>query len=261
MNENANLDGTVITTRGLQLIAKLVGAEAQMEFTAVKVGTGHPEEGEDPSSLIHLVEYKMDGMIAEYGYDDETKDAYVTMQLTNTEIESGFVMTEIGVYARDPDLGEILYAYLDLSDDPNHIMPAETGRIKTVQMKLHVIVGEVTQITATVNPISQVTRGEFERRLKEIEEKYGRILFGPEETEIEDNDVLYILDDNAEEQPFEAASYNNVVFSATPPSGGQYWAQTEEDGKTVNILNGKLVVSDEEPTPPTDATFFGKSTN
>ena len=198
MNENANLDGTVITTRGLQLIAKLVGAEAQMEFTAVKVGTGHPEEGEDPSSLIHLVEYKMDGMIAEYGYDDETKDAYVTMQLTNTEIESGFVMTEIGVYARDPDLGEILYAYLDLSDDPNHIMPAETGRIKTV-------------------------------------------------------------DDNAEEQPFEAASYNNVVFSATPPSGGQYWAQTEEDGKTVNILNGKLVVSDEEPTPPTDATFFGKS--
>ncbi len=163
MSDTANLKGTVITTRGLQLIAKLAGAAGEMEFTGVKVGTGYPQEGTDPSELTHLVSYKMDGMIAEYGYDDETKDAYVIMQLTNTDIESGFIMTEIGLYAEDPDLGEILYAYLDLSDDPNHIMPAETGRIKTVQMKLHVIVGEATEIHATINPNSQVTRKELNK--------------------------------------------------------------------------------------------------
>lgn len=159
----SNNGGTIITTRGLQLVTKLTAARGQMEFSNVKVGTGSPPVGMDPSELTHLVTYKMDGMIAEYGYDEEAKDAYVVMQLTNTGIVSGFIMTEIGLYAIDPDLGEILYAYVDLSDDPNHILPAENGRSKTVQIKLHVIVGEVTELTATINPLSQITRDEFDR--------------------------------------------------------------------------------------------------
>ena len=100
----------------------------------------------------------MDGRIAGYGYDDDAKDAYVVMQISNEQIETGFVMTEAGIYAKDPDLGEILYGYLDLSEDPNYIMPAENGRFKTVQIKMHVIVGEVQEISATINPLSQVTR-------------------------------------------------------------------------------------------------------
>ena len=161
----SNSGGTIITTRGLQLITKLAAAKDQMQFTNVKVGTGNPPEGTDPSGLTHLAAYKMDGMIAEYGYDEEEHSAYVVMQLTNTSVEVGFVMTEIGLYAMDPDLGEILYAYVDLSDDPNYIMPAENGRSKTVQIKLHVFVGEVTQIVATINPLAQVTRAEFDLEL------------------------------------------------------------------------------------------------
>lgn len=161
----ANSEGTIITTRGLQLITKLAGARGQIEFTNVKVGTGRLPVGTDPAELTHLITYKMDGMIAGYGYDEEAKDAYVVMQIENEGIESGFIMTEVGLYAKDPDLGEILYAYVDLSNDPNHIMPAENGRSKTVQIKLHVIVGEVTELHAVINPLSQVTREEFDREL------------------------------------------------------------------------------------------------
>lgn len=161
----ANSEGTIITTRGLQLITKLAGARGQIEFTNVKVGTGRLPIGTDPAELTHLITYKMDGMIAGYGYDEEAKDAYVVMQIVNEGIESGFIMTEVGLYAKDPDLGEILYAYVDLSNDPNHIMPAENGRSKTVQIKLHVIVGEVTELHAVINPLSQVTREEFDREL------------------------------------------------------------------------------------------------
>ena len=153
-----NNEGVIITTRGLQLLTKLAASAGKLEFTKVKVGTGRPPDGTDPSGLTHLVMYKMDGLIADYGYDSEAMDGYVVMQISNAEIVSGFIMTEIGLYATDPDLGEILYAYVDLSNDPNHIMPAENGRSKTVQMKLHVIVGEVKELTATINPLAQVTR-------------------------------------------------------------------------------------------------------
>ncbi len=156
---------TVITTRGLQLLARLASGAEQLEFTGVKVGTGVVPDGTDPAQLMHLVSYKMDGMIADYGYDQETDDAFVVMQITNAGITSGFVMTEVGLFAMDPDRGEILYAYVDLSEDPNYIMPEENGRAKTVQIKMHVVVGEAADITATINPLSQVTMEAFQREL------------------------------------------------------------------------------------------------
>ena len=156
---------TVITTRGLQLLARLASGAEQLEFTGVKVGTGVVPDGTDPAQLMHLVSYKMDGMIADYGYDQETDDAFVVMQITNAGITSGFVMTEVGLFAMDPDRGEILYAYVDLSEDPNYIMPEENGRAKTVQIKMHVVVGEAANITATINPLSQVTMEAFQREL------------------------------------------------------------------------------------------------
>lgn len=168
MAEKSNIDGVTITSRGLRLITKLVAAKSQMEFTNVKVGTGILAEGANPYELTHLVHYKMDGMIAGYGYDEEAMDAYVVMQLSNDQVETGFVMTEVGLYAMDPDLGEILYGYLDLSKDPNYIMPAENGRAKTVQIKLHVIVGEVKEIKASISPLSQVTREELEKELTKL---------------------------------------------------------------------------------------------
>ena len=156
---------TVITTRGLQLLARLASGAEQLEFTGVKVGTGVVPDGTDPAQLMHLVSYKMDGMIADYGYDQETDDAFVVMQITNAGITSGFVMTEVGLFAMDPDRKEILYAYVDLSEDPNYIMPEENGRAKTVQIKMHVVVGEAANITATINPLSQVTMEAFQREL------------------------------------------------------------------------------------------------
>ncbi len=165
MAEKSNVEGVTITARGLQLIAKLTAAKMKMEFTRAKVGTGVLPDGANAYDLTHLVAYKMDGRIAGYGYDDDAKDAYVVMQISNEQIETGFVMTEAGIYAKDPDLGEILYGYLDLSEDPNYIMPAENGRFKTVQIKMHVIVGEVQEISATINPLSQVTREELQKEL------------------------------------------------------------------------------------------------
>lgn len=251
--------GTVLTNKGLALITKLVAAQATLSFTRVAVGTGSVPSGVDPQSMIGLNAYKMDATIKAYGVNPDQADvAYIIAQISSVGVSAGFAITEAGIFAQDPDQGEILYAYLDLTDDPQYIY-AETDAIsKFAEITFNVLVGSVSSVTAIINPSALATKKDLES-IEDRLNQLGRILFGPEDTEIEDNDVLYILDDNAEEKPFEAAAYNNVIFSATPPSGGQYWAQIEEDGKTVNILNGKLVVSDEEPTPPTDATFFGKS--
>ena len=48
---------TVITTRGLQLLARLASGAEQLEFTGVKVGTGFVPVGTDHAQLMHLVSY------------------------------------------------------------------------------------------------------------------------------------------------------------------------------------------------------------
>lgn len=256
----SNNEGTVITTRGLQLITKLTAAHAKIEFTNVKVGTGSPPDGIDPSSLTHLVAYKMNGVVAEYGYDDESHDAYVVMQLSNTTVETGFVMTEIGLYANDPDLGEILYTYVDLSNDPNYILPAENGRSKTVQIKLHVIVGEVAEITATINPMAQVTWETLQKALREIEQKIGQVFIGSADTQLEENDTLFIVDAADLPKKFEAAAFTNLVFGAAAPGDG-LWARVggearaKEAGEVPAVTMGKLSVS-EQAAP--DADFFAE---
>lgn len=166
-----NYEGVITTKKGLRLLAKLAASTEKMVFTGVKVGTGLLQEGVEPSDLSDLVSYKMDGTIADYGYDDESEDSYIVMQVINTGVQEGFIMTEIGLYAWDTDLGEILYAYVDLSDDPNYIMPSENGRSKVVQIKLHIIVGGVKEIHATVNPLAQVTREVFDREITILSRK------------------------------------------------------------------------------------------
>ena len=177
----ANKEGVMLTRKGLQLVAKLSANAGDLQILAVKVGTGILPEGTDILPMTDIISYKMDGIIADCWYNPNGEDGYVVMQLDNTEVESGFVMTEIGLYATDPDLGEILYAYVDMSDDPNYIMPATYGsagesdnmpmgpiRHKMVQMKLHILVGGAKSLSAVINPAAQITREVFDREINSI---------------------------------------------------------------------------------------------
>lgn len=87
----------------------------------------------------------------------------------------------------------------------------------------------------------------------------GRTLFGSADTPIELNDVLFIIEEEKpQESSFEGASFSNLTFGETPPESGENWAAIGSEGevregKETGIINGKLVVSEEEPS---DAAFF-----
>ncbi len=155
--------GTVITKKGVKLLAKLMATKAALTFTRISVGTGKILNGYDPSEMIDLVQYKMDGAISKCNTDNDT--AKITMQISSMGIESGFVISEVGVYAEDPDEGEILYSYIDLSDDPQYIYAEGGQAIKFVEITLEVVVGAETKVTAYINPESMITRDELKKEL------------------------------------------------------------------------------------------------
>lgn len=154
------MDGTVITKKGMQLLVKLIATKGVLEFTRVSVGTGVMKNGYDPASMTDLIQYKMDGMISECEADGDI--AKITMQISSVGIETGFTMTEMGVFADDPDLGEILYAYLDMREDPQYIYAEGGTAQKFVEVTLDVAIEEATKVTTYINPKSMITRKEFE---------------------------------------------------------------------------------------------------
>lgn len=165
--------GTVLTNKGLNLITKLVAAKATLSFTRVAVGTGSVPSGTDPQNMIELNAYKMDATIESYGVSADQADvAYVTAQVSSVGVDSGFAVTETGVFATDPDEGEILYAYLDLANDPQYIY-AETDAIsKFAEITLNVLIGSVESVTAIISPGALVKKADFdalEERVSNIE--------------------------------------------------------------------------------------------
>ena len=148
--------GTVITKKGLQLIAKLVASGTALTFTRVSVGTGSVPAGYDPGSMTDLNNYKMDGSISSCSFLGD--EASIIMQISSLGVENGFTITETGLFATDPDEGEILYSYLDLSKDPQYVYEENSAISKFVEMTLVVKVGTVERVTAQLNPHSLLTR-------------------------------------------------------------------------------------------------------
>ncbi len=154
------MTGTIITRKGVALIAKLLATEQQLTFTRAAVGTGSCPSGYDPASMLDLNQYHMDGTIS--GFKAEGEEATVTFQISSETFTEGFVITEAGVYAEDVDEGEILYAYLDLTGDPQYVYPKGGVVQKFAEIDFKTIVGQVKSVTATISPSSLVTREAYD---------------------------------------------------------------------------------------------------
>ena len=157
-NEHAiQATGTFVVSKGFRLLTKLAASQGSLQFTRAAVGTGKPPEGYSPESMIGLNTYKIDAEIADYGVQDDM--AYITVQVSSDNVTEGFLVTEVGVFAEDPDEGEILYGYMDISTDPTYIYAnGSTNRSKFAEFTLYVLVGNVI---AAVTPGSIITRDTF----------------------------------------------------------------------------------------------------
>ena len=164
------MSGTVLTNKGLALITKLVAASTELQISRVAVGTGRVPSGVDPQTMVDLNEYKMDAQIESYGVSPDQSDvAYIAAQVSSIGVSAGFAVTEAGVFATDPDVGEILYAYLDLTEDPQYIY-AETDAIsKFAEITFNVLIGSVAKVTAYVSPGALTKKVDFNAFKESIE--------------------------------------------------------------------------------------------
>lgn len=105
----AKYERIVTTEAGLALLEKAAYIGGLVEFTALKTGDGVYDGSEDLANVTALKNVRQT-----IGIESVTKrDSVVVARavLRNNEMTEGYTMTEIGLFAKDPDKsGEILYA-------------------------------------------------------------------------------------------------------------------------------------------------------
>lgn len=160
------MKGTVITKDGIRLLAKLASSGGTLIFSRAAIGTGLLS-GFRPEDLTDLICYKMDGLITSCTTVGDT--ASVAFQIIPSEVfDTGFVATEAGLYAKDPDYGEVLYSYIDMSEDPQYIYPNGSANNKFLTIVLEIVIGTVENVKVYIAPDSLVTREQFDKEKVDV---------------------------------------------------------------------------------------------
>ena len=154
----AEWSNATMTDVGADLQAKVNAGKTKLTFTKIKVGSG--VNATNPLVLTDVISSKWE--TTNFVVKQEGKIVSVDTFITNTGIHEAFRMSEIGLFAQDPDKGEILYAYL--TDPEPDRMPAEGGSVVVSQeLTIGMVFSNTGNVSLTVNMGALVTHEQLER--------------------------------------------------------------------------------------------------
>ncbi|MDT3416183.1 hypothetical protein QO009_002051 [Brevibacillus aydinogluensis] len=145
----AQFTGMILTKKGRDLQAK-AEAGVTLTFTKVKIGDGQLAQGQSLEDLNDLVSPQKILTIGSVQAEGNGL-CRIRANITNQGITQGFYVREIGLFAQDPQLGEILYAIATASA-ADYLPPEGGATVVNNQFDIIVIVGNATQISATISP-------------------------------------------------------------------------------------------------------------
>lgn len=142
----AEWSNATMTDVGAALQAKVNAGKTKLTFTKIKVGSG--VNATNPLALTDVISSKWE--TTNFVVKQEGKIVSVDTFITNNGITEAFRMSEIGLFAQDPDKGEVLYAYL--TDHEPDRMPAEGGSVVVSQeLTIGMVFSNTGNVSLTVN--------------------------------------------------------------------------------------------------------------
>lgn len=164
----AEFNKLTITNKGQALMAKLIAGKTTVEFTKVSSSTNVYTEAQI-LALTSLANIKQTVKISKI---TRTNNVAVQIEaaMENSNLTSGYNMNSIGLYAKDPDEGEILYAVASVTTtDKGAYMPPFNGlSVSGAFLKLTTTVSNSNNVSLTVDQAATATVGDIDDLQKQI---------------------------------------------------------------------------------------------
>ena len=162
----AEFSKLVITNKGQALLAKMIAGSGNIEFTKVSASSTAYTDAQ-LEGLTSLSDVKQTSLISKVTRTNEVA-IKVEAAFTNTELTVGYYMKALGLYAVDPDDGEILYA-VTRETSGNCYMPAHNGiTVSGAYVQLVTTVGNAENVSLEVDQAAVATIGDIQDLQKQI---------------------------------------------------------------------------------------------
>lgn len=136
-----------LTSKGHVLLLRALDGEA-LKFTRIQLGNGAVQDIKGATALSNpLITLPLTKMV--------TGSQYITLTSTfsNSNITAGFRISEVGIWAEDPDNegAEILYALGNEPEGTADYVPSKDNRILELEYSIMIFVGEAQNVTAEIS--------------------------------------------------------------------------------------------------------------
>ena len=162
MNQWAN---TVITEKGTSLLAKLTQGNT-LHITRAVTGAGFVTPGLLTKQTA-VATPKQELTFKAVSYPEEGKCS-IPVVLKNDAVATGYKATQVGIYATDPDEGEILLFISQAADEASGtIIPSATEMPGySAEWTFYLQYGHADGVNVTVDPSNTVSKAELEEHTK-----------------------------------------------------------------------------------------------
>lgn len=159
----ANWNGLQLTNKGIALQAK-VQAGTELEITKLKLGSGVVPSDTDIKTLTDLIAPEQNlGIGGKEAVDDYCK---ISSTISNTGLEAGYYVRKLGVFAQDPDEGEILYLYA--TDGAPDYLPAGGGStVISQEFSVMIAVDDTDNIVVDIDSAALATMGYVQLQIQQ----------------------------------------------------------------------------------------------
>lgn len=219
----------VITNNGQALMAKMIAGSGNIEFTKVCSSSTQYTESQ-LQALTSLSSIKQTVLVSKVTRTNEVA-IKVDAAFSNAELSEGYYMRTLGLYAVDPDKGEILYA-VTIETSGNCYMPPYNGiTVSAAYVQLYTTVGNAENVSLAVNPGAYATIGDIQELEKEIADLKGFV-------GLTDDDIYGV------EVDFKNSKFTRLAGAVNRSAGSGFNSIKAFGGrKRCNLTNGGVVVA------------------
>ncbi len=148
----SNWSGFTLTNMGADLQAKINAGVTTLALT--KIGLGSGSGSGSINALTQMFNKVQDVQISKITPNNNIVE--VDFTLTNKGLNAAYKMSEMGIFATDPDEGEILFAYM--TDSSPDTMPADgSATVVSLDVTLNITFSNTGKVSATIDTGAFVT--------------------------------------------------------------------------------------------------------
>lgn len=241
----------VITRKGVALLQKTQMQSIKLEFTRIATGSGQYGEDELLDEAVGLKTLMQQFSISSVTVVD-TQTVKLAAVISNLELIQPYYMGEIGVFAIDPDEGEILYSLAVAYPGKADYFPAYDGSTPvSIGLDTYLVVSNTGNVTIRADPGAYASAKDLNLHIKDQGHFHGvsfvtndagttKYRFGKDDTGV------YIMFDSGEEE-IKPEPETEAMLDLGDDPNAMYFAEIDSEMKSID----NIVSSEEELTENT----------